>query len=93
MNARNDKPRAPFGAKKGRGKGKFKKNKRDMLDEKRSRHLEGVKVINYRDYELLRKFMTEQGKMMPRRITGANAKQQRQIRQAIRRARNMGLLR
>ena len=37
------------------------------------KYLEDVKTIDYKDYELLRKFMTEQGKITPRRITGANA--------------------
>jgi small subunit ribosomal protein S18 len=37
--------------------------------------------------------MTERGKIMPRRLTGTTAKQQRQIKRAIRRARIMGLLR
>lgn len=57
-----------------------------------SKYLEYVTVIDYKDHELLRKFMTERGKIMPRRTTGANAKQQRQIKKAIRRARVMGLL-
>ena len=54
--------------------------------------MEGVKVIDYKDSELLRKFMTERGKIMPSRITGTNATQQRQVKTAIRRARVMGLL-
>ena len=53
---------------------------------------EGVAQIDYKDSELLRKFMTERGKIMPRRITGATARQQRQVQAAIRRARVMGLL-
>jgi small subunit ribosomal protein S18 len=56
------------------------------------KRLEGVEHIDYKDAELLRRFMTERGKMMPRRTTYASAKQQRQIRSAIRRARVMGLL-
>lgn len=55
-------------------------------------YLEGVQEIDYKDHELLRKFMTEQGKILPRRTTGANAKQQRQITRAIRKARVLGLL-
>ena len=60
--------------------------------KKGSKYLEYVKVIDYKDHELLRKFMTERGKIMPRRTTGATAKQQRQIKKAIRRARVVGLL-
>ena len=59
---------------------------------KGAKYLEGVKTFDYKDSELLRKFMTERGKQMPRRITGTSAKQQRQIKRAIRRARVMGLL-
>ncbi|MBN1269272.1 MAG: 30S ribosomal protein S18 [Kiritimatiellae bacterium] len=63
-----------------------------MLPRRNSKYLEGVTTIDYKDAELLRKFMTERGKIMPRRTTGANTKQQREIRRAIRRARVMGLL-
>lgn len=60
--------------------------------KKGAKYLEGVTQIDYKDSELLRKFMTERGKIMPRRLTGATARQQRQIQAAIRRARVMGLL-
>ncbi len=59
---------------------------------KAARHLEGVKEIKSTDYELLGKFMTEHGKILPARTIGASAKQQRQIKRSIRRARTMGLL-
>jgi small subunit ribosomal protein S18 len=62
------------------------------LLRKGAKYLEGVKTFDYKDSELLRKFMTERGKLMPRRISGTSAKQQRQIKRAIRRARVMGLL-
>jgi small subunit ribosomal protein S18 len=55
--------------------------------------MEGVEEIHSNDYELLRRFMTEQGKILPSRITGTSPKQQRQLKRAIRRARVMGLLR
>lgn len=64
----------------------------DALRNKRSRHLEGVQDIDFRDYDLLRRFITEQGRILPARITGTTPKQQRRIRQSIRRARVMGLL-
>lgn len=81
----------------GRGERRGRDRDRDMGDlppllKKGAKYLEGVKFIDYKDSELLRKFMTERGKIMPRRITGTSAKQQRQIQQAIRRARVMGLL-
>ncbi|MCZ7593029.1 MAG: 30S ribosomal protein S18 [Kiritimatiellae bacterium] len=62
------------------------------LLKKGAKYLEGVTHVDYKDSELLRKFMTESGKIMPRRITGTSAKQQRQVQSAIRRARVMGLL-
>ncbi|MCG2681214.1 MAG: 30S ribosomal protein S18 [Kiritimatiellae bacterium] len=55
--------------------------------------MEGIVHIDFKDHELLKKFMTEQGKIMPSRITGTSAKQQRQLKQAIHRARIMGLVR
>ena len=71
--------------------GRPRRRDRDSA-RKRSRHLDGVKEIDFHDYELLRKFVTEYGKIIPARLTGANPKQQRQIKRAVRRARNIGLL-
>lgn len=48
--------------------------------------------IDYKDVDLLRKFITERGKILPRRITGLTAKQQRDITLAIKRARLVALL-
>lgn len=59
---------------------------------KRRSRLEPGQVIDYKDAELLRKFMTERGKIVPSRFVGTTAKQQRQIKRAIRVARVMGLL-
>ncbi len=55
--------------------------------------IEAIKDIDMRDIELLRRFTTEQGKIVPSRLTGATPTQQRTISRAIRRARVMGLLR
>ena len=66
--------------------------KTEELGRTRTRLLKADQVVDYRDYEFLRKFMTERGKITPGRITSANAKQQRQVKRAIRRARVMGLL-
>ncbi len=60
--------------------------------KKGARYLEGVTDVDYKDSELLKKFMTERGKIMPQRVIGTSAKQQRQIKRAIRRARVMGLV-
>lgn len=48
--------------------------------------------IDYKDVELLRKFITERGKILPRRITGLTAKQQRDLTTAVKRARVLALL-
>ncbi|MBE9139220.1 MAG: 30S ribosomal protein S18 [Nodosilinea sp.] len=48
--------------------------------------------IDYKDVDLLRKFITERGKILPRRITGLTAKQQRALTTAIKRARIIALL-
>ncbi|HEY9735610.1 MAG TPA: 30S ribosomal protein S18 [Trichocoleus sp.] len=49
-------------------------------------------LIDYKDVDLLRKFITERGKILPRRITGLTAKQQRDLTTAIKRARILALL-
>jgi small subunit ribosomal protein S18 len=49
-------------------------------------------LIDENDVESLRRFVTEYGKIIPCRISGVTAAQQRQIKRGIRRARNMGLL-
>lgn len=51
-----------------------------------------VNSIDYKEYGRLRKFITERGKILPRRITGNCAKHQRQLTLAIKRARNIALL-
>jgi small subunit ribosomal protein S18 len=48
--------------------------------------------IDYKDVDLLRKFITERGKILPRRLTGLTAKQQRDLTIAIKRARLLALL-
>jgi small subunit ribosomal protein S18 len=49
-------------------------------------------VFDYKDVKLLRRYITERGKITPRRITGLNAKQQRQLALSIKRARQVALL-
>ena len=48
--------------------------------------------IDYKDIDLLKLFITEQGKIPPRRATGVTVQQQRQIAKAIKRARILSLL-
>lgn len=49
-------------------------------------------VVDYKDPKLLRSFLSETGKILPRRITGNTAKQQREVALAIKRARHLALL-
>jgi small subunit ribosomal protein S18 len=57
---------------------RFKKNK--------------IKFIDYKDGEFLKKFLNEQGKILPRRITGTSLKYQRKVAKAVKRARHIALL-
>ena len=57
---------------------RFKKNK--------------IKFIDYKDAEFLKKFLNEQGKILPRRITGTSLKYQRKVAKAVKRARHIALL-
>lgn len=52
----------------------------------------GTIWIDYKDEKLLRKFISEQGKIIPKRITGTSAKYQRQLVTAIKRARHLALI-
>lgn len=51
-----------------------------------------VDYIDYKDVELLKRYISEKGKILPRRVTGTCAKHQRILTVAIKRARIMGLL-
>lgn len=76
----DDKKRGRGGVNK-RGFGRKKK----MLNEKEL-------TIDYKDPQTLKYFITDRGKIMPRRITGASAKTQRKIALAIKRARKIALM-
>lgn len=79
-NERPQRERRPF--RKGRGKRRkvcyFTVNK--------------ITHIDYKDTELLKKFISERGKILPRRVTGTSAKYQRMLTVAIKRARQVALL-
>jgi small subunit ribosomal protein S18 len=53
---------------------------------------EGVSEIDYKDIATLKNYITESGKIVPSRITGTNAKYQRQLGRAIKRARYLALI-
>ena len=64
-----------------------------MLAQKQKLAIIGIKQkIDYKDIDLLKLFITEQGKILPRRATGVTVQQQRQIAKAIKRARVLSLL-
>jgi small subunit ribosomal protein S18 len=52
----------------------------------------GIKYIDYKDAEFLKKFLNDQGKVLPRRITGNSVKFQGKVAQAIKKARQMAIL-
>ena len=53
---------------------------------------DNIKYIDYKDVKLLQRYVTEQGKIIPKRITGTKAKYQRELAIAIKRARHMALM-
>lgn len=71
----------------------MREERANVVSKRRVPQIESMKHIDPRDYELLRKFTSEQGKILPARFTGANPQQQRAVARAIRRARVMGVLR
>ncbi len=62
---------------------------RDMFKRRRYCRFsaEGIKEVDYKDVDLLKDFVTENGKIIPARITGTKAKYQRQLTAAVKRAR------
>lgn len=52
----------------------------------------GIKYIDYKDPDFLMKFVNEQGKILPRRLTGTSLKYQRKVAQAIKRCRHLALM-
>ena len=52
----------------------------------------GIKYVDYKDVEFLKRFLNEQGKMLPRRLSGNSLKYQRKVSDAIKKSRQMALL-
>lgn len=52
----------------------------------------GIKYIDYKDPDFLIQFVNEQGKVLPRRITGNSLKYQRKVAQAVKRARHLAMM-
>ncbi len=51
-----------------------------------------IRYVDYKDSNFLKKFLNEQGKILPRRITGTSLKYQRKVSKAVKRARHLALL-
>ena len=66
------------------------------VDVKRKRYCRfkklGIKYVDYKDPNFLKKFLNEQGKILPRRLTGTSLKYHRKVAQAVKRARHLALL-
>lgn len=65
---------------------------RIIIPRRKTSALNKLEEIPYKDVELLRGYITERGRILPRRITGNTATTQRALREAIKRARNAALL-
>ncbi len=72
------------------GGGTIRPNKKTV--KKKPNPLKESKVIDYLDSKFLNRFINDQGKILPKRITGVNAYQQRQIARAIKYARHLALV-
>ena len=69
---------------------------KEQLDKKKRKNCsfcaDKVEAIDYKDAQKLRKYLTESGKILPRRITGTCAKHQRMLSNAVKKARESGLM-
>ena len=84
---------------KGKGKGKFGKDKKERAQKALFRRrkfcrftAEKAEWIDYKDIDVLKDFVNETGKIIPARITGTSAGYQRQLAEAVKRARFLALL-
>jgi small subunit ribosomal protein S18 len=77
-----------------RGKAASKRKKKRALSRNKVCRLtvDRVEFIDYKDVAMLKHYVTERGKIIPRRITGATARHQRMLTRAIRLARQIALL-
>jgi len=62
------------------------------VEVKKKKYCRLIKYIDYKDPEFLKRFLNEQGKILPRRLTGTSLKFQRKVAQAVKRARHLALL-
>lgn len=76
----------------GDNEGLYRPRQRDTRRRKKRNPILGVDYIDYTNTKFLQRFLNDQGKILPRRITGVNAKQQRSITRAVKYARHLALL-
>jgi len=72
----------------GEGGGRYQRGPRPFIKIV----INDAKLINHKNIEFLRQFVSDSGKLRPRRQTGISASQQRQVAQAVKRARHLALL-
>ncbi len=72
--------------------GLYRPRQRDTRRRKKRNPIQGIDYIDYTNIKFLQRFLNDQGKILPRRITGVTAKQQRSITQAVKYARHIALL-
>ncbi|HJT50658.1 MAG TPA: 30S ribosomal protein S18 [Nitrosospira sp.] len=78
----------------GKDKEKDKKASRPLFKRRKFCRFtaEGIKIVDYKDIELLKDFINENGRIIPARITGTKSRYQRQLSTAVERARFLALL-
>ncbi len=69
-----------------------RQNRQPVINEQNFVDVTGIDYVDYKDVDLLKRFLNEQGKLLPRRVTGVSANIQRQVTRAVKRARHMALL-
>lgn len=90
--------RGPRGPREGGGEGREQREPRKFRRGRNKRRkvcyftVNKITHVDYKDLDLLRKFISERGKILPRRVTGTKAKYQRMLTVAVKRARQMALL-
>lgn len=75
-----------------KSRSKNKDNARRAKKKTSILNIESVKYVDWKDVNLLRRFMSDRAKVRARRVTGNNAQQQREVAKAIKNAREMALL-
>ncbi len=85
---------APPGPERGRGRGRGREGGRRFFRRRKVCKfcVERMDHVDYKDVKVLTQFVSERGKILPRRITGTCSPHQRQLKVAVKRARNIALL-